>query len=36
MPRTGSRGTWIYPVVGVIVACLAGGTVFLLKKKHKN
>ena len=34
LPRTGSRGTWIYPVVGVCVARLAAGAVFFLKKKR--
>lgn len=36
LPRTGSSGTWKYPVVGVLVACLAGCTVFLLKKKQEK
>ena len=34
LPRTGSHGTWIYPVVGVCVAGLAAGAVLLLRKKR--
>ena len=34
LPRTGSRGTWMYPVVGLCIAGIAACAVILLKKKR--
>ena len=34
LPRTGSRGNWMFPVIGFAVAGIAAGVVFLLRKKR--
>ena len=34
LPKTGSRGNWMFPVIGLSVAAAAAGVVFFLRKRR--